>query len=85
MMNFIEWCKQKGLALEASGSCTEPVRGATKVPGEKGDTNKYSGNVRKMHKDLSSDYKGNFKDNGTVEPFEVVHKGGGKPVASVAK
>lgn len=84
MKNFIEWCQEKGLALEACHK--EPVRAGTKVKGGKnGDTMKYSGNVRKYMDDLE-DYKGNYGMNGTVDPFEVKAKGkSGKPVADVGK
>lgn len=79
MKNFIEWCVEKGLSLEANH--TEPVRKGKKVA----DPNKYSGKARKTTDDLSNDYKSFWADNGTVDPFNV--KGGkhGKASADVAK
>lgn len=93
MKNFIEWCKEKGLTIEACNAprakydTGRPVapRSGKKISGEKGDTNKYSGTVRKQYKDLSGDYKGNWSMNGTVDPFEVKAKGNGKPVADIGK
>lgn len=80
MKNFIEWCIEKGLSLEATHK--EPVRKGKKVS----DPNKYSGKTRKFVDDLSKDYKSFWADNGTVDPFEVL-KGGkhSKAVADVAK
>ena len=88
MKNFFEWCKERGLSLEAVHK--EPVRSGKKIKGTKGDTGKYSGSVRKQYDDLSQDYKGNWETNGTVDPFDVQGKGGGtgnskKPIADIAK
>jgi hypothetical protein len=83
MKNFIEWCQEKGLTLEACHK--EPIRAAKKIKGTKGDTGKYSGKVRKYYDDLSGDYKGNMAMNGTSEPFDVQTKGSRKPVADVAR
>lgn len=80
MLNFIEWCKDKGLTLEACHK--EPVKAGKKVA----DPNKYSGKVRKTVDDLSGDYKGHMAHNGTVDPYmEKGAKGSGKPIAGVAK
>lgn len=80
MLNFIEWCKEKGLTIEANH--TEPVRKGKKVA----DPNKYSGKVRKTINDLGSDYKGHMAQNGTVDPYtNKGAKGSGKPIADVAK
>lgn len=87
MKNFFEWCKERNLSLEAVHK--EPVRSGKKIKGKYGDTNKYSGTVRKQYDDLD-DYKGNWDTNGTVDPMEVQGKGGGtgtckKPIADIAK
>lgn len=78
--NFIEWCSRNNLNLESTHK--EPVRKGKKVA----DPNKYSGKVRKATSDLSSDYKGHWGCNGTVDPLDVKGAAGaGKSVAGVAK
>lgn len=76
--NFIEWCQQNGLRLEATHK--EPIRKGKKVA----DPNKYSGKVHKTTSDLSNDYKGHYAMNGTVDPYEVKPGKSGKPVGNVA-
>lgn len=71
MLNFIEWCKSKNLAIE--GYSAKPAM-------KKAEKAKYkdmmSGDSHPQEKELD-DYKGHIANNGTVEPFEV-KKGSGK-------
>lgn len=65
MKTFTEWCKDKGFVAE---NChKEPVKGGKKLD----HNEKIPGGVRDLRKDLSKDYKGNWKHNGTVAPFNV--------------
>jgi hypothetical protein len=96
MKNFFEWCKDKGLNLEAcqvvsrskfdTGRPVAPRTGK-KISGTKGDPGKWAGTkVRHQYDDLSKDYKGNWSMNGTVDPFQVKSPSGvGKPVADIGK
>lgn len=65
MKTFTEWCQDKGFVLEAFHK--EPIKGGKKLS----HTEKISGGVRDLRKDLSKDYKGNWSHNGTVAPFNV--------------
>lgn len=60
MKNFTEWCESKGYTKD-------PIKGDEKLSKKE----KLSGSVRDMRDDLSSDYKGHIKKNGTVAPFKV--------------
>lgn len=62
MKTFTDWCAEKGFVIETSQKAGEKLTHDEKIP---------SG-VRDIRKDLSKDYKGNFKHNGTVDPFKVV-------------
>ncbi len=79
MQNFTEWCKTKGYLVEATTK--DPIKSGKKFPSKE----KTSGKVRDLRDDLSKDYKGNWKKNGTVDPFKVPGaKGKAKKVADIA-
>lgn len=70
---------QRTLAEINTGTTGDAVRGLSPVS-EQGirkmekinHTSKISKGVRKGENDLSKDYKGHIKKNGTVEPFKVL-------------
>ena len=49
------------------------------------DKGEKSNGVNSHVDDLSGDYKGHLKDNGTVEPYKKMKSKGGKAVAPVGK
>lgn len=74
--NFHDW-------LESRSGDSKPERplGMDKI----GHKEEKSSGTRDGQSDLSADYKGHIKHNGTVEPYKVLKKAkGSKPVAPVA-
>lgn len=49
------------------------------------DKGEKSSGVKSHVDDLSGDYKGHMRDNGTVDPYKKMKSKGGKKVADVAK
>jgi len=84
MRDFVNFCHSNKL-IEVAADGTVTWREAAIKDGKSTKFNHKFGGGRDQRKDLSGDYKDYCHHMGTVWPFKVVAKGGGKAVAPVAK
>ena len=78
--SFEEWIKFREGTQDGKPNAPH---GAKSAGGR--DKGEKSSGVNSHVDDLSGDYKGHMKDNGTVEPFSKMKSKGGKAAADVAK
>lgn len=84
MKDFVNWCVQKDL-VDIFDDGTVAWRESTSGPTQKGKHSEKFAGGRDQRSDLSDDYKDYCHHMGTVWPFKVLGKKGGKAVAPVGK